>query len=83
MPAEVVKLPLILTPEPEGGYIVTSPDLPELVTAGATVDEALENVRDALAAVLELYEDLGRPLPDLTRFSGSEAIVFEHLLATE
>jgi predicted RNase H-like HicB family nuclease len=62
---------------------VTSPVLPELVTAGATVDEAIENVRDAITAVLELYEDLGRPLPDLTRYGGHEEIVFEHLLATE
>ncbi len=32
--------------------------------AGAhTADEALNNVRDALAAVIETYQDLGRPLP--------------------
>jgi antitoxin HicB len=48
------KIPLILTPQPEGGYTVTSPLLPELVTEG----EALENVKDALAAVIEIYEDL-------------------------
>lgn len=60
---EVYKVPLALTPQPEGGYTVTSPVLPELVTEGATLDEALENVSDALRAVVELYEDLGRPLP--------------------
>jgi antitoxin HicB len=37
--------------------------LPELVTEGDTVEEALANVRDALAAVIETYEDLGRTLP--------------------
>ena len=57
------KVPLILTPQPEGGYTVTSPLLPELVTEGDTVEEALNNVKDALAAVIEAYEDLGRPMP--------------------
>ena len=57
------KIPLVLTPQPEGGYTVTSPMLPELVTEGETADEALANVRDALAAVIETYEDLGRNLP--------------------
>lgn len=57
------KLPLIFEPQPEGGYTVTSPLLPELLTEGDTVEDALENVRDALAAVLELYGESGRSLP--------------------
>jgi antitoxin HicB len=57
------KIPLVLTPQPEGGYTVTSPLLPELVTEGDTVEEVLANVRDALAAVIETYQDLGRTLP--------------------
>ena len=57
------KIPLILSPQPEGGYTVTSPLLPELVTEGDTIDEALVNVKDALAAVVEAYQDLGRSLP--------------------
>jgi antitoxin HicB len=35
------KIPLVLTPQPEGGYTVTSPLLPELVTEGDTVEEAM------------------------------------------
>lgn len=57
------RLPLIFTPQPEGGFTVTSPVLPELVTEGDTLEEAFTNVRDALAAVLEIYADEGRPLP--------------------
>lgn len=57
------KIPLVLTPQPEGGFTVTSPLLPELVTEGDTIDEALVNVKDALAAVVEAYQDLGRSLP--------------------
>jgi antitoxin HicB len=66
------KLPLILEPQPEGGYTVTSPALPELITEGDSVDEALENARDAFAAVCELYHDLGKSLPpDLAVAQGS------------
>lgn len=50
-------------PQPEGGYTVTSPVLPELITEGDSLDEAFGNVRDALAAVLELYAEEGRALP--------------------
>ncbi|TVQ17847.1 MAG: type II toxin-antitoxin system HicB family antitoxin [Leptolyngbya sp. DLM2.Bin15] len=57
------KVPLLLSPQPEGGFTVTSPLLPELVTEGDTIKEVLENVQDALAAVIEAYEDLERDLP--------------------
>jgi len=60
---DVYKIPLVLAPQAEGGYTVTSPVLPELITEGDTVEEAIENVRDALRAVVEVYEDLGKPLP--------------------
>lgn len=52
------KIPLILEPQPEGGFTVTSPILPELVTEGDTIEEALANVQDGLAAVIESYQDL-------------------------
>jgi antitoxin HicB len=57
------RLPLVFTPQPEGGYTVTSPVLPELITEGDTLDEAFANVPDALAAVVELYQDEGRTFP--------------------
>ncbi len=57
------KIPLVLEPQPEGGYTVTSPLLPELITEGDTMAEALANVEDAFGAVVEIYQDRGRPLP--------------------
>lgn len=56
----IYKIPLTLAPQPEGGFTVTSSLLPELITEGDTAEEALDNARDALAATLELYQDLGR-----------------------
>ena len=59
----IARIPLILEPQPEGGYTVTSPLLPELITEGDTIAECLVNVEDAFAVVLEIYEDEERPLP--------------------
>ena len=59
----IAKIPLVLEPQPEGGYTVTSPLLPELITEGDTLSETLANVEDAFAVVAEIYEDWGRPLP--------------------
>lgn len=78
----IFKIPLQLTPQPEGGFTVTSPLLPELVTEGDTVGEALEHVQDALAAALEIYEDTGRALPeDLVPSPERTPIQFECLIA--
>ena len=77
----MAKIPLVLDPQPEGGYTVTSPLLPELVTEGDTIAEALANAEDAFAAVVEIYEDRGRSLPssiymdDANRPVSIEAIV--------
>ncbi len=60
---KLYKLPLVLEPQPEGGYVVTCPLLPELVTEGDTAHEAQQNAADALEAVIEAFVDLGRPLP--------------------
>lgn len=45
------KLVLLLQEADEGGYIVTSPLDPELITEAETVAEAFENARDALKAL--------------------------------
>lgn len=63
----VFKLRLVLTPDKAGGFVVTSPDLPELVTEGDTAAEAIGSVPDALEAVRELYEDMKRPFPPKLR----------------
>lgn len=61
------KLPLVFEPQPEGGYTVTCPILPELITEGDTIAEALGNVEDALVAIIEAYQDLDRPLPPVLK----------------
>lgn len=46
---------VVLTPDVEwGGYTVSVPDLPGCFTHGDTVDEAMSEVREAIAVYLEL-----------------------------
>jgi len=78
----IYKVPLVLTRQPEGGYTVTSPVLLELVTEGDTIDEALMHVQDAVQAVVELYEDLGKELPaSIRQPAEADAIQFEYAVA--
>lgn len=76
------KVPLLLSPQPEGGSTITSPLLPELVTEGDTVGEALENVRDALTAVVAAYEDLGRTLPINLRVADTDNSLWLDVVTT-
>ena len=77
------KIPLVLTPQPEGGYTVTSPLVPELITEGDSLDEVMANVKDALEAVAELYRDLGKTFPKNAQIQDSTAPVwFEGLVST-
>ena len=77
----IAKVPLILDPQPEGGYTVTSPLLRGLVTEGDTIAEALFNAQDAFQAVVEIYEDLDRVLPPelLIEHNGKEPLQIEIL----
>ena len=47
-----------------------------MITEGDSMDEALENVADAFAAVVELYEDQGRSLPQNTRILDANSPVW-------
>lgn len=55
---------VLFEPAEEGGYVVTCPALPGLVTEGDTLDEAREMVRDAIRGYLESLQKDGEPLPD-------------------
>src|SRR3989442_8112611 len=75
------RVALVMTPQPEGGYTVTSPQLPGLVTEGDSLEETLANVEDALRATLELYQDTGRPIPSgVIQDPEAGAIQFDLLL---
>jgi predicted RNase H-like HicB family nuclease len=50
-------------PEPEGGFTVTCPKLPPVVTYGETLEEAQANAREAIGLCLEAMREDGQPIP--------------------
>jgi antitoxin HicB len=56
------KLVLNLEEAEEGGYIVTSPLNPELITQAETIEEAFANARDAAKALKQSRARLNRLL---------------------
>ncbi len=54
-----------------GGYLATVPDLPGCMSDGATPEEALANVQEAIAswieAAKEWKQDVPKPWPPLAR----------------
>ena len=55
--------PCKLTPDEDGGLVVTFPDVPEAITGGSDRNEALEMAEDALATALAGYVLAKRDIP--------------------
>ena len=58
---------LYLEPNPGGSYTVTSPDVPGLVTEGRTPAEIQRNVQEALAALVEAWQEMEMEIPPALR----------------
>ena len=54
---------VVLEPQEGGGFTVTVPALPEVVTEGETEAEALAMAEDAIRLVLDYRREHGLPLP--------------------
>jgi predicted RNase H-like HicB family nuclease len=54
---------ITLRPEPEGGFTVRVPALPEIVTFGDSEAEALAMAKDAIELVLLSRRERGEPIP--------------------
>jgi len=52
-----------LEPAEEGGYIASVSLYPSCVSQGETLEEALENIEDALLGCLAAARDLNLPIP--------------------
>ena len=59
----LIKIPIVLEPQEEGGWLVRSPLIPELITEIDDLRNLEAVVQDAFEAVKELYEDMGKTLP--------------------
>jgi antitoxin HicB len=54
----------VIDPDPDGGFIVTCPALPGLVTHGETVEEAREMARDAMEGYIAVLKEDGEEVPE-------------------
>lgn len=65
-----LEYPVIVSPLPVedgGGFAVLVPDLPGCMSDGATPEEAIVNVQDAIRVWIEACNDMGRPVPKPSR----------------
>jgi predicted RNase H-like HicB family nuclease len=58
-----MKYRVLIEPDEDGVFVAEVPSLPGCVSQGRTRAEALENVREAIAAYLESLEAHGEPVP--------------------
>ncbi len=59
-----MQYPITLTlDKQDGGYVVTFADIPEAITQGDTLEEAMTMAQEALETALEFYFEDGRTVP--------------------
>ena len=61
--SEHVTFRITMRPEPEGGFTVRVPALPEIVTYGQDEGEAIAMAKDAIELVLLSRRERGEPVP--------------------
>lgn len=60
----MLRYTVVLDPDPDaGGYTVTVPALPGCITQGDTMEDAIANAREAIAAHVGGYAKEGEPIP--------------------
>ncbi|MEZ4451085.1 MAG: type II toxin-antitoxin system HicB family antitoxin [Nannocystaceae bacterium] len=60
-----MKFPVVLTPDEDGGFVAECPIIPGCVSQGATREEALANIREAIELCLETRDlENGWKLPE-------------------
>lgn len=76
--SHILRYNAIFEPCEEGGFVVTVPKLPGLVTEGDTYEEALANAKDAISGYLTILSESGEeiPEPDSQTFSSPITIDF-------
>jgi len=59
-----IRYQALFAPQPEGGYTVTFPDIPEAITEGDNMEAATFAASEALTLALECILDAGEAIPD-------------------
>lgn len=74
----VFRYTAVFEPAEEGGFVVTVPKLPGLVTEGDTFEQAMDMVQDAITGYLSVLDENGEkpPEPDITSFTAPIDVSF-------
>ena len=74
----VLRYTAVFEPADEGGFVVTVPKLPGLVTEGDTFEEAVRMVKDAIKGYLAVLNDNREqiPEPDIASFTAPIDVSF-------
>jgi predicted RNase H-like HicB family nuclease len=73
---------VIFEPQEEGGYTVTVPSLPGCISEGDTYDEALANIKEAIALYLESLQADGLPIPEENHLILEVEATYEQITGT-
>lgn len=57
-----MKFSVVIERDEDGMYIVECPSVPGCVSQGKTEEEAIENIKEAIKACLEVRAEQGMPL---------------------
>jgi predicted RNase H-like HicB family nuclease len=55
---------VVVHADEDGGYWVEVPSLPGCISEGDTLEEALENIKDAIQGYIASLQKHGDPIPD-------------------
>ena len=57
-----MRFPITIERDEDGAWVTECPSIPGCVSQGKSRDEAVENIREAIAATLLVRAELGLPL---------------------
>ncbi|OBQ01707.1 MAG: hypothetical protein AN482_21610 [Anabaena sp. LE011-02] len=57
-----MKFNVTIDRDEDGVWIIECPSIPGCISQGATKEEALENIQDAISACLQVRAEIGLPL---------------------
>ncbi len=71
----MLRYPAKFKPAKEGGFVVTFRDIPEAITQGESVEDAMIQARDALETALDFYFDDRREVPAPSKARRGERLI--------
>lgn len=70
MSLKTIRYAAVFDPQPEGGYTITFPDIPEAISQADSDDEALFNAQEVLTLCLEQRIEDGEEIPQASKVKG-------------